>query len=98
MSIKRRNNIKVRGVGEQVMLFAHGFGCDQNMWRFVSPSFERDFEVVLFDHVGSGGSDLSVYDSAEIRQPDRICRRCRGNRRRTGNQGSSLREATPLQQ
>ena len=65
MSIKRRNNIKVRGVGEQVMLFAHGFGCDQNMWRFVSPSFERDFEVVLFDHVGAGGSDLSVYDSAK---------------------------------
>ncbi len=46
------------------MLFAHGFGCDQNMWRFVAPRFEDDFEVVLFDHIGAGGSDLSAYDPA----------------------------------
>ena len=39
------------------MLFAHGFGCDQNMWRFVAPAFEDDHRVVLFDHVGAGGSD-----------------------------------------
>lgn len=44
------------------MLFAHGFGCDQNMWRFVAPRFERDFRVVLFDHAGAGGSDRSAYD------------------------------------
>jgi sigma-B regulation protein RsbQ len=44
------------------MVFAHGFGCDQNMWRFVAPEFEADFTVVLFDHVGAGGSDLSAYD------------------------------------
>ena len=44
------------------MLFAHGFGCDQNMWRFVAPRFESDFRVVLFDHVGAGGSDPSAYD------------------------------------
>jgi sigma-B regulation protein RsbQ len=44
------------------MIFAHGFGCDQNMWRFVAPEFENDFKVVLFDHVGAGGSDLSAYD------------------------------------
>src|SRR3979409_2790612 len=44
------------------MVFAHGFGCDQNMWRFVAPEFENDFKVVLFDHVGAGGSDLSAYD------------------------------------
>jgi len=44
------------------MLFAHGFGCDQEMWRFVAPDFEVDHRVVLFDHVGSGGSDLSAYD------------------------------------
>jgi sigma-B regulation protein RsbQ len=44
------------------MVFAHGFGCDQNMWRFVSPAFEDRFRVVLFDHVGSGGSDLKAYD------------------------------------
>ena len=43
-------------------MFAHGFGCDQNMWRYVVPAFEEDFKVVLFDHVGSGKSDLSAYD------------------------------------
>lgn len=44
------------------MLFAHGFGCDQHMWRYVAPRFEDEFRVVLFDHVGSGKSDLSAYD------------------------------------
>ncbi len=44
------------------MLFAHGFGCDQNMWRYVAPAFEDDFRVVLFDHVGAGRSDLAAYD------------------------------------
>ena len=43
-------------------MFAHGFGCDQNMWRYVVPAFEENFKVVLFDHVGSGKSDLSAYD------------------------------------
>jgi sigma-B regulation protein RsbQ len=44
------------------MLFAHGFGCDQNMWRYVAPAFEEDHRTVLFDHVGAGGSDLNAYD------------------------------------
>lgn len=44
------------------MLFSHGFGCDQNMWRFVEPEFRANFETVLFDHVGAGGSDLSEYN------------------------------------
>jgi sigma-B regulation protein RsbQ len=44
------------------MIFAHGFGCDQNMWRYVAPAFTEDHRVVLFDHVGAGGSDLSAYD------------------------------------
>ena len=44
------------------MLFAHGFGCDQNMWRLVAPRFEDRYRVVLFDHVGAGGSDASAYD------------------------------------
>jgi sigma-B regulation protein RsbQ len=60
--ILRRNNVKVTGRGSQPMLFAHGFGCDQNMWRFVAPAFEDDYKVVLFDYVGSGKSDLSAYD------------------------------------
>jgi len=44
------------------MLFVHGFGCDQNMWRFVTPAFENDYRIVLFDYVGSGNSDLGAYD------------------------------------
>jgi sigma-B regulation protein RsbQ len=44
------------------MIFAHGFGCDQHLWRFVAPAFEADHRVVLFDHVGAGASDLSAYD------------------------------------
>ena len=44
------------------MVFAHGFGCDQNMWRYVAPAFEDDYRVVLFDHVGAGKSDLAAYD------------------------------------
>ena len=62
MSVLGRNNVKVKGTGGQPMLFAHGFGCDQNMWRFVAPSFEGDYRTVLFDHVGAGGSDVSAYD------------------------------------
>lgn len=46
------------------MLFAHGFGCDQNMWRFVAPEFEKDYRVVLFDYVGAGRSDLASYDES----------------------------------
>jgi sigma-B regulation protein RsbQ len=61
--IVARNNVKVLGTGSRPMLFAHGFGCDQNMWRFVTPAFENDFEIVLFDYVGSGKSDLSAYDT-----------------------------------
>lgn len=44
------------------MLFVHGFGCDQNMWRYVVPAFENDYRIVLMDFVGSGKSDLSAYD------------------------------------
>jgi sigma-B regulation protein RsbQ len=62
-SVLERNRVTVRGVpsGRPIM-FAHGFGCDQEMWRFVAPDFEVDHRVVLFDHVGSGKSDLSAYD------------------------------------
>jgi sigma-B regulation protein RsbQ len=62
MSVIERNNVRVQGSGDRAMVFAHGFGCDQNMWRFVAPEFEKDFRVVLFDHVGAGNSDLSAYD------------------------------------
>ncbi|MGI4846561.1 MAG: alpha/beta fold hydrolase [Janthinobacterium lividum] len=62
MSVKVRNNVKVSGNGPATMLFAHGFGCDQSMWRFLSPAFAERFRIVTFDLVGSGGSDLDVYD------------------------------------
>jgi len=62
MTLKARNNVHVKGTGANSMLFAHGFGCDQNMWRFVAPAFEGDFRTVLFDHVGAGGSDLAAYN------------------------------------
>jgi sigma-B regulation protein RsbQ len=58
-----RNNVKVTGRGSRPMMFAHGFGCDQNMWRFVAPAFEEDYRVVLFDYVGSGRSDLREYSA-----------------------------------
>jgi len=61
--VLKRNNVKVHGSGKRAMVFAHGFGCDQNMWRFVAPAFEKDFRTVLFDHVGAGGSDLQAYDN-----------------------------------
>jgi sigma-B regulation protein RsbQ len=58
-----RFNINITGDPDgQPMVFAHGFGCDQNMWRSVAPHFEADFRVILFDHVGAGGSDPTAYD------------------------------------
>ena len=65
MDIVRRNNVKTLGSGDRAMVFAHGFGCDQNMWRFVWPAFADDYRIVLFDHVGCGGSDLSAYDAGK---------------------------------
>ena len=63
VSVLERNNVRVSGdPAARAMVFAHGYGCDQNMWRFVAPEFEADHRVVLFDHVGAGGSDLSAYD------------------------------------
>src|SRR5688572_27300900 len=60
--ILTRNNVQVTGRGTRAILFAHGFGCDQHMWRFVAPAFEADYRVILFDYVGSGRSDLRAYN------------------------------------
>ncbi|WP_168790415.1 alpha/beta fold hydrolase [Paraburkholderia aromaticivorans] len=62
MSITQRNNIQISGNGKRTMVLAHGFGCDQSMWRYLAPSFHDEYRTVLFDHVGSGSSDLSAYD------------------------------------
>ena len=61
--VLKRNNVQISGHGERAMVFAHGFGCDQSMWRDVAHAFENDFKVVLFDYVGAGQSDLSAYDT-----------------------------------
>jgi len=61
MSVFARNNINLIGDGPRTMVLAHGFGCDQNMWRFLVPAFENEYRIVLFDHVGAGKSDLSQY-------------------------------------
>lgn len=58
----KKNNVSVTGLETQPIIFAHGFGCDQHMWRFVAPRFETSHKVVLFDLVGSGKSDISAYD------------------------------------
>jgi sigma-B regulation protein RsbQ len=63
VSVAQRNCVHVSGVpAGRPLLFAHGFGCDQAMWRYVAPEFEATHRVVLFDHVGSGKSDRSAYD------------------------------------
>jgi sigma-B regulation protein RsbQ len=69
MDVLARNNVSLTGRPDgPPMVFAHGFGCDQTMWRHVAPAFEGTHRIVLFDHVGAGGSDLAAYD------PDRYAR------------------------
>ena len=65
MSVRTRNNVHVAGNGAATMVFAHGFGCDQTMWRFLVPAFSERFRTITFDLVGSGGSDLSAYDRSK---------------------------------
>jgi sigma-B regulation protein RsbQ len=73
-AIGKRNHVTLRGRGEQVMLFAHGFGCHQVMWRYVAPAFEDDYRVVLFDYVGSGKSDWSAWDARRYAKLDGYAR------------------------
>ena len=63
IDVLERNRVRVAGVpAGRPMMFAHGFGCDQEMWRFVAPAFEDRYRTVLFDHVGFGASDLTAFD------------------------------------
>jgi sigma-B regulation protein RsbQ len=65
VSVLGRNNVHVTGREDgPAIVFAHGFGCDQAMWRHVAPAFADGHRIVLFDHVGAGGSDLSAYSQA----------------------------------
>jgi sigma-B regulation protein RsbQ len=58
----KQNNVTIRGTGNKVMFFVHGYGCDQNMWRFITPYFKDTYKIVLIDLVGSGKSDENAYD------------------------------------
>ena len=61
MTVLRRHNVAVTGRGSTPMIFAHGYGCDQHIWRLVAPAFANDYKIVLYDLTGSGRSDLSAY-------------------------------------
>ncbi|MFJ8979809.1 alpha/beta fold hydrolase [Streptomyces sp. NPDC102282] len=75
MDIVSRNNITVTGPEDApVLLLAHGFGCDQNMWRLVAPALAESFRVVMFDYVGSGRSDLSAWSEARYGSLDGYAR------------------------
>lgn len=62
VSVTRRHNVTESGANARTMVFAHGYGCDQNIWQSMAPAFEAEYRVILFDHVGVGGSDLKAYD------------------------------------
>ena len=71
MDVLARNNVTVQGPDDAPpMVFAHGFGCDQNMWRRVAPAFAAEYRVVLFDHVGAGGADPAAWDPARYASLD----------------------------
>lgn len=68
--IAKRNNVTVRGIGPKVLMLAHGFGCDQRIWRFVLPTLELHYTVVLFDYSGSGKSNLSSFSAVKYSSLD----------------------------
>ncbi len=68
--IQRRNNVRVFGKGTKTIMFAHGFGCDQQVWGKITPAFEEEFQIVLFDYVGSGHSDKNAYNSERYSTPE----------------------------
>jgi sigma-B regulation protein RsbQ len=71
MDVLLRHNVTVAGQPDgPPIVFAHGFGCDQNMWRFVWPAFADEYRVILFDHVGHGHSDHSAFDPDRYRSLD----------------------------
>lgn len=63
IDIAERNHVNIIGEGDQVIVLAHGFGCDQQMWQYITPTLAKRYKLLLFDYVGSGKSDLSLYSS-----------------------------------
>jgi sigma-B regulation protein RsbQ len=68
IDIIKRNDVKITGFGDKAIIFAPGFGCDQRMWRYVAPSFEKDYRIITFDYVGAGKTDLQFYDPTKYSQ------------------------------
>ena len=64
IDIMKRNDVKITGSGDKTIIFAPGFGCDQRMWRYVTPLFEQEYRMITFDYVGAGKTDLRCYDPA----------------------------------
>ncbi len=62
-NVQQRNNVKIIGQGEQTIMLAHGFGCEQSMWQYIAPDLAEKYKIVMFDYVGAGGSDISAYNS-----------------------------------
>lgn len=69
-SVLKRNNVHVSGDGKKVLLFAHGFGCDQKAWNHIKGFFTKDYKLILLDFVGAGKSDLAAYDSQKYSSLD----------------------------
>jgi sigma-B regulation protein RsbQ len=67
VNIRTRNHVNIIGQGEQVVMLAHGFGCDQKMWQHILSNFLEDYRIILFDYVGSGQSDLNAYSSQKYK-------------------------------
>jgi sigma-B regulation protein RsbQ len=63
MDILKRNNVNIYGHGLKYLMLAHGFGCDQHVWRHFIKAFENEYKIIVFDYVGAGNSDLSAYNS-----------------------------------
>lgn len=74
LEIISRNNVRVSGNGDRAIVFVHGFGCDQAMWRYVAPAFADEYQTVVFDLVGSGKSDLSAFDLERYNKLDGYAR------------------------
>ncbi|MEP6748479.1 MAG: alpha/beta hydrolase [Bacteroidota bacterium] len=69
-SVAVRNNVTIFGKGTQPIVFAHGFGCDQHSWQFITDAFMEDYKIILFDYVGAGKSDLLAYDAVKYSSLD----------------------------
>ncbi len=68
MNATQKMNVKIKGKGDTTMILVHGYGCDQKMWRFLTPLLEKTFRLVLIDLIGAGQSDTSLYDLKKYSQ------------------------------